>query len=192
MLSRPYYRARYYDPSTGRFLSEDPLQFAGGTNFYRFVLNNPINFVDPSGLLVEILCEPVQQKHVGFLADAVHCRLHDVGDGFNLTFEWLGGNGPGSLKEEPFDPSRPGYKVPVKRPHDDRCSSNDFEKCLKDAFERYLAHPEMLPDYDWWHSNSNAFVLQLVRGCGGDADYRVLQFNSLFDWIHVYGVMPSK
>src|SRR5262249_6225484 len=31
-----YYRARYYDPTTARFLSEDPVSFAGGgTSFYR-------------------------------------------------------------------------------------------------------------------------------------------------------------
>jgi RHS repeat-associated protein len=28
-----YYRARYYDPRVGRFISEDPIEFAGGTNF---------------------------------------------------------------------------------------------------------------------------------------------------------------
>ena len=47
-----YYRARNYDPGTGRFLSKDPIGLAGGdTNFYRYVTNNPVNFVDPSGLL---------------------------------------------------------------------------------------------------------------------------------------------
>jgi RHS repeat-associated protein len=45
-----YYRARYYDPATGRFLSEDPLQFEAGTNFYRYVSNNPLVLRDPSGL----------------------------------------------------------------------------------------------------------------------------------------------
>ena len=45
-----YYRARYYDPTVGRFLSEDPIGFVSGDfNFYRYVLNNPINFVDPFG-----------------------------------------------------------------------------------------------------------------------------------------------
>ncbi len=45
-----YYRARYYDPRAGRFLQEDPLGFAGGDlNVYRYVLNNPVNLVDPSG-----------------------------------------------------------------------------------------------------------------------------------------------
>jgi RHS repeat-associated protein len=44
-----YYRARYYDPSAGRFLSEDPIQFNGGFNFYKYTVNSPTNFVDPSG-----------------------------------------------------------------------------------------------------------------------------------------------
>ena len=45
-----YYRARYYDPAVGRFLSEDPLGFdAGDANFYRYVFNSPTNYTDPSG-----------------------------------------------------------------------------------------------------------------------------------------------
>src|SRR5262249_27081825 len=45
-----YYRARYYDPSAGRFLSEDPLGFgAGDANFYPYVGNSPTNMIDPSG-----------------------------------------------------------------------------------------------------------------------------------------------
>ena len=45
-----FYRARYYDAATGRFLSQDPLGFgAGDTNLYRYVFNNPIGLTDPSG-----------------------------------------------------------------------------------------------------------------------------------------------
>src|SRR2546426_3218784 len=36
-----YYRARYYDQNAGRFLSEDPVEFNGGGNLYRYVFNNP-------------------------------------------------------------------------------------------------------------------------------------------------------
>ena len=46
-----YYRARYYDANTGRFLSEDPIGFGDDTNLYKYVLNNPSNATDPSGLL---------------------------------------------------------------------------------------------------------------------------------------------
>ena len=46
-----YYRARYYDPELGRFITEDPLGFgAGDANFYAYVGNNPINANDPRGL----------------------------------------------------------------------------------------------------------------------------------------------
>jgi RHS repeat-associated protein len=44
------YRARYYDPRHGRFISEDPKRFDAGANFYAYVENNPINANDPSGL----------------------------------------------------------------------------------------------------------------------------------------------
>ncbi len=44
-----YYRARYYDPATARFLSEDPIGFDAGPNFYPYVLNDPLNWIDPSG-----------------------------------------------------------------------------------------------------------------------------------------------
>jgi len=46
-----YYRARYYDASTQRFLSVDPIGFMSGDfNFYRYVGNSPVSFVDPFGL----------------------------------------------------------------------------------------------------------------------------------------------
>lgn len=47
---RYYYRARYYDPNTGRFASEDPIAFRGGINFYRYVGNSAVNLSDPTGL----------------------------------------------------------------------------------------------------------------------------------------------
>jgi len=48
--ARYYYRARYYDPKIGRFISEDPIGFAGGPNRYLYAQANPASAVDPSGL----------------------------------------------------------------------------------------------------------------------------------------------
>ena len=45
-----YCQARWYSPSTGRYQSEDPTGFsAGDANLYRYVFNDPVNFVDPTG-----------------------------------------------------------------------------------------------------------------------------------------------
>src|SRR5580658_4737082 len=45
-----YYRARYFDQNVGRFVNEDPIGFGGGPNFYPYVHDNPVLFVDPTGL----------------------------------------------------------------------------------------------------------------------------------------------
>ena len=45
-----YYRARYYDPAIGRFITRDPIGFKGGMNLYSYVQNNPVNFKDAKGL----------------------------------------------------------------------------------------------------------------------------------------------
>lgn len=49
-----YYRARYYDPYSAKFLSEDPLGLHGGDdNLYRYVNSAPLRVVDPEGLYFE-------------------------------------------------------------------------------------------------------------------------------------------
>ena len=52
-----YLRARYYDPSTGRFLSKDPLPASSSmsplANPYSYALSNPLALIDPTGLSAE-------------------------------------------------------------------------------------------------------------------------------------------
>lgn len=65
-LNESYYRARYYDPGAGRFLSEDPVSFYGGMNFYRYTTNNPANSKDPSGW-VDVI--PLPDANIHSLSD---------------------------------------------------------------------------------------------------------------------------
>ncbi|MHB8954814.1 MAG: RHS repeat-associated core domain-containing protein [Pirellulaceae bacterium] len=46
-----YMRGRWYDPPLGRFTQQDPIGLAGGLNYYTYANNNPLTFVDPSGLV---------------------------------------------------------------------------------------------------------------------------------------------
>ncbi|KVF74560.1 hypothetical protein WS75_16085 [Burkholderia sp. FL-7-2-10-S1-D7] len=45
-----YNRYRYYDPSSGRFISKDPIGLAGGINAYVYG-PNPVGWIDPLGLM---------------------------------------------------------------------------------------------------------------------------------------------
>jgi RHS repeat-associated protein len=62
-----YYRARFYDAQLGRFISEDPIGFAGGDiNLYGYVRNRPNRFRDPKGLQIpdEIEIEEIEEEEL--------------------------------------------------------------------------------------------------------------------------------
>lgn len=68
-----YYRARYYSPQLQRFIGEDPIRYQGrNTDFYVYVADNPINRMDPFGLLV---CTYSISVH------SLHC-MNIAGQGF--------------------------------------------------------------------------------------------------------------
>ena len=53
-----YYRGRYYNSIFGRFVSEDPIEFKGGINLYRYAKDSPTKFTDPFGWDVTITLWP--------------------------------------------------------------------------------------------------------------------------------------
>jgi RHS repeat-associated protein len=68
-----YSRARYYDPSGARYISEDPIGFSGGDpNFYGYVWNSPLRWIDPLGL-ASIGSRPLDAKGIPFNG---HFRIH--------------------------------------------------------------------------------------------------------------------
>ncbi|MGA9413411.1 MAG: RHS repeat-associated core domain-containing protein [Terriglobales bacterium] len=73
-----YYRARFYDSSVGRFITEDPIGFRAGIDFYRYVRNNPVDMIDPTGLCehcsIVVRCHaPSNITFLGWLGYA-HCE----------------------------------------------------------------------------------------------------------------------
>lgn len=68
-----YLRNRWYDPQTGRFLTQDPIGLAGGVNLYAYAGNNPIAFDDPFGL------SPDCSKDLRAIAFAVCIATNAIG-----------------------------------------------------------------------------------------------------------------
>jgi RHS repeat-associated protein len=70
-----YYRARYYDPTQRRFISADPIGLLSGDfNFYRYVGNNPVNWVDAFGLeaiTIDLSTRPVSSGNLARAAKPV-------------------------------------------------------------------------------------------------------------------------
>jgi len=64
-----YYGYRYYSPSTGRWLSRDPIGEKGGNNPYRFAANSAINFFDELGLCAPCIPNWVKRALGGFSAN---------------------------------------------------------------------------------------------------------------------------
>ncbi|MBU1245351.1 RHS domain-containing protein, partial [Myxococcota bacterium] len=50
---------RFYDPSTGRYISADPIGLAGGMNLYAYVGGDPVNAIDPEGLKTYMCTAPL-------------------------------------------------------------------------------------------------------------------------------------
>jgi RHS repeat-associated protein len=74
-----YYRARYYDPSAGRFVSEDPIGFVLGTNFYRYAVNSPTTLIDPTGLAPHKKCCPTaDEKKILSMAEDAQDKLNQM------------------------------------------------------------------------------------------------------------------
>jgi len=75
-----YYRARYYDPKVGRFLTKDPV-YQEGMELYGYVGGNPVNNTDPFGLSVQIIenFDAVKNKN------AAQSRKHKIHIKFKAT-----------------------------------------------------------------------------------------------------------
>ena len=126
-----FYRARYYSPDIGRFVTQDP-QGLNETevNLYRYVNNSPVNFTDPLGL--QLALEYTQQTErtteyaapaAAALGFAVGCAFTRVASevaaivGFDLPVPPVFKNCKACSPCKPFPAGTTGYRFDTGHSH---------------------------------------------------------------------------
>jgi RHS repeat-associated protein len=100
---------RYYDPSLGRWLTRDPIGYAGGLNVYGYCSNNPISAVDPLGWCEEMTADLDKRNPLeGWVNKHLYGGAVD-----QLAYDWVGwrwGYGKGHVSgwKVAFDATRVG------------------------------------------------------------------------------------
>jgi RHS repeat-associated protein len=162
-----YYRARYYDPKIGRFLSEDPIGFEAGVNFYSYVQNGPVNLTDPFGLdsfacSVPLGNLPPWTRHLPFLHHDYLCVTgldgRTICGGMQPAVPVSGlGPVPGAPSVDSFNPPTGTCKPLTKAP--ESC----FEKCVQSKIGPNAPRPPYALGPDG--ITCQGFVNQTMFGC---------------------------
>uniref|UniRef100_UPI002B4850F9 RHS repeat-associated core domain-containing protein n=1 Tax=Aeromonas caviae TaxID=648 RepID=UPI002B4850F9 len=140
-----YNRHRYYQPSTGRFITPDPIGLAGGLNNYQYA-PNPIGWVDPLGLQnIQMVCPGVKDaiaksdsaKEWGTLPDGTNQGVKHFVDYWDKYPERI----PSleqrlGLPEGTFSPSVEGFEAFTKSAKS--VISSGVEKILPDDKKIYF------------------------------------------------------
>jgi len=72
--------ARDYDPHVGRWTAKDPIGFKGGTNnLQEYTTGDPVDFVDPSGLIIRIGGDDVFKEKVNLMISKIQGSSHGNG-----------------------------------------------------------------------------------------------------------------
>jgi RHS repeat-associated protein len=117
-----YFGYRFYEPSLQRWLNRDPLMETGGLNLYGFVGNDPINQMDPSGLvwynpvdwyngIVDSIADPIGRLWGGGIQAQGNAAINDM----------LSAHGYNGMQD--FQMQHPGYGGDITAGNTDAASA---------------------------------------------------------------------
>ena len=167
-----FYRARFFSPTLGRFISEDPIEFEGGTNLYAYVANSPQNFTDPYGTCpspcgVTVRCRPVDDNR-SKVVGGQHCYIVTKDRDANVLT--ITGGEPdhqpfGFLKiwSVPGDPIRLNSLADPTFYNSEGDKVCDTVDCLNRTANRI---DQMRLPYSFLGPNSNSAIAEMMSICG--------------------------
>lgn len=133
-----YYRNRYYKPSIGRFISEDPIGLAGGLNTYSYVFNRPTVLTDPTGLDAFMCTKPLDvlggdgtRSGPDIWGNPAYHQYICVKDGKTTV---CGGQDRQGGPWSPGKPSKDEFKP-------DRCEKKDDRPCMDKCLTQAIQNP---------------------------------------------------
>lgn len=142
-----------YDPSTGQWISQDPIEFdAGDPNLYRYVGNDPTDATDPSGLIDM----PMTASGKAWIDPAEKQKILDGHLAYYSNFGWFDWNHAGG------DDVASGFAKKVIDAVNQNRSTNQG---LPFGFKPNLSSPQIVPDQDRVNlQNYNVIWLQDASG----------------------------
>jgi RHS repeat-associated protein len=152
-LHQNYFRD--YDPAVGRYVESDPIGLKGGNNTYSYVLDNPVNYIDTTGLDVQFCCR------------GVDFPLSIAGFGLHHCYFRVNGTTYGLYPQTVYDVGTLGIPSPGN-PKDTggKCKSCKAKQCTDPAkcvMDSSAAYP--VGAYGYLDQNSNTYAGSIARKC---------------------------
>ncbi|XZE42763.1 RHS repeat-associated core domain-containing protein [Pirellulaceae bacterium SH467] len=159
-IGMQYNRARWYDPQTGRWLSQDPIGFGGGdANLYRYVGNHPTYANDPSGLQEPLHPISLPNQHSPYVKNAFGEWVENTwynGRNRPSLLDWIQEQEKNSKFSRPYSES--GY-----------CEMGPETQWHMDRRLREEAHQRQIERWQMIYALQEASISLLSAGRGGAA-----------------------
>tara|TARA_R110002051_G_scaffold41530_7_gene86145 strand:+ start:29961 stop:36506 length:6546 start_codon:yes stop_codon:yes gene_type:complete len=132
------YRARYYSPRLGQFLSMDPIGTKDDPNLYLYVANDPVNNTDPTGKCPLTACPDVVVEVDG--QEVTRIPGYAVQGGLNGLRQLIPGGLAGAAILESLT-----HRNERSDEEEAAADEREYHQCVRECVQQYMDSPDNLP-----------------------------------------------